>query len=112
LTFSAADARKLADKIKKKGGKDLKAVTQNLVDKVWAKEKPSRPNEPVIVLDLQYAGKGIGEKVEDVRKELEKKKSSGFLVCMLHHLTPRLHTWKLTGCSYARRSCLALQHPW
>jgi len=102
LTLSAADARKLAEKIKKKGGKDLKAVTQNLVDRVWAKGKPSRPNEPVIVLDLQYAGKGIGEKVEDVRKELEKKKSSGFLVCMLHNLASRLQIRKLTKISYAR----------
>lgn len=75
------DARKLLEKIKKKGGSTLKAISENLVDKVWGKDKPAKPQEPLRVLDLQYAGKGIGEKVDDLRKELEKKKSSGFIVC-------------------------------
>lgn len=78
----AADARKLAEKIKKKGGKDLVAIKDNLVDDVWGKDKPQRPNEPVNVLSLDYAGKEIGKKLEDLRKELEKKKCEGFLVCM------------------------------
>lgn len=84
--LTANDARKLAEKIKKKGGKDLKAVTQNLVDEVWGSDKPARPREPVRVLDLQFAGKGVGEKIEDVRKEMTKKKSSGFIVSMLDEI--------------------------
>jgi len=79
--ISLVDARKLLEKIKKKGGSTLKAISENLVDKVWGKDKPAKPQEPLRVLDLQYAGKGIGEKVDDLRKELEKKKSSGFIVC-------------------------------
>ncbi|KAF7525216.1 hypothetical protein G7054_g11162 [Neopestalotiopsis clavispora] len=76
-------AKKLADKIKKNGGKDLVAVTDNLVDRVWAQEKPSRPNEPVIVLDQKYAGKDVKSKLEELRTELEKKKLLGFVVSML-----------------------------
>ncbi|ETS75675.1 Xaa-Pro aminopeptidase P [Pestalotiopsis fici W106-1] len=76
-------AKKLADKIKKNGGKDLVAVTDNLVDRVWAQGKPSRPNEPVIVLDQKYAGKDVKSKLDELRTELEKKKLLGFVVSML-----------------------------
>lgn len=76
-------AKKLAEKIKKSGGKDLVAVTENLVDNVWAQDKPGRPNEPVLVLDEKFAGKDVRAKLTDLRKELEKRKSLGFVVSML-----------------------------
>ena len=82
-TLTAPEARKLAEKIKKKGGKDLVAIAENLVDKVWGEKKPARPNEPVMVLGQEYAGKTFQEKVEELRKELDKKKAAGFVVSML-----------------------------
>lgn len=84
--ITAPDARKLAEKIKKRGGQDLVAVEQNLVDEVWGKDRPPRPNEPVKVLDVKYAGKDVKTKLEELRKELEKKKSSGFIVSMLDEI--------------------------
>lgn len=75
-----ADARKLADKIKKKGG-SYKAVGENLIDRVWGKERPARPSNKVIVQPDKYAGKSFQDKLEDLRKELEKRKSAGFVVC-------------------------------
>ena len=59
------------------------AVPVNLVDQVWGAEKPARPSNPVIVLDEKYSGKGFALKIEAVRKELENKKSPGFVVSML-----------------------------
>jgi Xaa-Pro aminopeptidase len=79
---TGADARKLADKIKKKGG-EYKAVDENLVDLVWGKDRPDRPSEKVIVQPLKYSGKSFTDKIDDIRKELDKKKSSGFVVSML-----------------------------
>ncbi|KAF2474326.1 putative Xaa-Pro aminopeptidase P [Lindgomyces ingoldianus] len=79
---TAADARKLGDKIKKKGGK-YKAISENLIDLVWGEERPPRPCEPVRVQPLEYSGKSFQDKLEDVRKELEKRKSVGFVVSML-----------------------------
>ncbi|KAH6661263.1 peptidase M24, structural domain-containing protein [Truncatella angustata] len=79
-------ARKLAEKIKKSGGKDLVAVTENLVDKVWSQDKPARPNEQVNVLDGKFAGKDVKEKLVELRKELDKKKSLGFVVSMLDEI--------------------------
>ncbi|KAH0538599.1 hypothetical protein FGG08_004800 [Glutinoglossum americanum] len=78
----AADARKLSDKIKKRGGKALVGVQENLVDAVWGKDRPPRPNEAVKVLGIEFNGKKFEEKLEDLRKELEKKNSPGFIVCM------------------------------
>ncbi|KAL8692279.1 MAG: hypothetical protein Q9218_002672 [Villophora microphyllina] len=73
--ITAPEARKLAEKIKKKGGASLVGIKENLVDLVWGDERPSRPNEKVSVLDIKYAGKKFQEKVEDLRKELDKKKA-------------------------------------
>lgn len=85
-TITAPEGRKLADKIKKKGGKELVAIAENLVDQVWGKDKPARPNEPVRVLDLAYAGKKFHEKIDELRKELDKKKAAGFVVSMLDEI--------------------------
>lgn len=90
-----AEARKLTERIKKKGGAELVGVKANLVDLVWGDERPSRPNEKVSVLDIEYAGKNFEEKIEDLRKELDKKKSAGLIVCRLSISTrtylPELH---------------------
>ncbi len=71
----------MTEKIKQKGGGTLVGVDDNLVDAVWAGDKPARPNEKVKVLSQEFAGKTFQEKIEDVRKELEKKKSAGLVVC-------------------------------
>ena len=77
-----AEAKRLDEKIKKKGGTGLRAVEKNLVDQVWGKDRPPRPDEPVIVLDIQYTGKVFAEKIEELRAELKKKKKAGFVICM------------------------------
>ncbi|KAL6704581.1 hypothetical protein ACN47E_008091 [Coniothyrium glycines] len=82
---TAADARKLAAKIKKKGG-EYRAVDENLVDLVWGKHRPARPSENVIVQPVKYSGKSFHDKIDDLRKELEKKKSLGFVVSMLDEI--------------------------
>jgi Xaa-Pro aminopeptidase len=82
---TAADARKLADKIKKKGG-EYKAVDENLIDVVWGQERPARPSEKVHVQTLEYSGKSFTDKIDELRKELEKKKSLGFVVSMLDEI--------------------------
>ncbi|KAI9818502.1 MAG: hypothetical protein M1827_000561 [Pycnora praestabilis] len=84
--ITAPDARKLMEKIKKKGGGDLIGVKDNLIDLVWGKERPPRPNEKVKVLSKDFAGKSFDDKLEDLRKELDKKKSPGFIISMLDEI--------------------------
>jgi Xaa-Pro aminopeptidase len=84
--ITAPDARKLAEKIKRRGGQDLMAIEQNLVDWVWGSGRPPRPSEPVKVLGPQFSGKDVKTKLEDLRRELDKKKSSGFIISMLDEI--------------------------
>jgi Xaa-Pro aminopeptidase len=84
--ISAPEARKLSEKIKKSGGKELVAIEDNLVDIVWGSDRPPRPDNPVKLLEQKYAGKEISVKLDELRKELAKKKSSGFVVSMLDEI--------------------------
>ena len=84
--IAAPDARKLAEKIKANGGNSLVAVDENLVDLVWGSDRPAKPNQQVMLLDQKFAGKPMKAKLEELRKELEKKKSSGFVVSMLDEI--------------------------
>lgn len=61
-------------------------VAKNLVDEAWGEDKPPRPNNPVIVLSEEYAGQRFQDKIENLRKEIEKKKSLGFVVSMLDEI--------------------------
>lgn len=84
--ISSSTAEKLAEKIKEGGGAGLEAVKENLIDLVWGEERPARPTEPVVLHLQQYAGKDTSEKLAELRKELEKKKSKGFVVSMLDEI--------------------------
>ena len=76
-----AGARKLAETLEKNGS-SLVGIQSNLVDLVWGKDRPSRPQEKVRVHPVEYAGKPFQEKIAELRKELETKKKAGFVVCM------------------------------
>ena len=67
--------------VRKKGGAGLADIRTNLVDLVWGDARPIRPREQVKALPLEFAGKSFEEKIEDLRKELEKKKSAGLIIC-------------------------------
>lgn len=79
--ITATEARSLTKSLKK-GHAKLVGVEENLVDKIW-KDRPTRPAEQVIVLSTDYAGKDYREKLTDLRKELDKKKTAGMVVSML-----------------------------
>jgi Xaa-Pro aminopeptidase len=81
--LTSSTAEKLAESIKRKGGRDLAAITENLVDIVWAGDKPPRKHMPVNLLHQKYAGKDTRTKLEELRKELAKKQLDCFVVSML-----------------------------
>ncbi|KAF3915619.1 hypothetical protein ABW21_db0208316 [Orbilia brochopaga] len=84
VTF--ASAKSLEKKIQKKGGKELVAMTGNLIDQVWGNGRPKRPSEPVITLGGQFAGKDFVEKLEDLSKTLKKQKSHGVVLSGLDEI--------------------------
>ncbi|KAK1843735.1 xaa-pro aminopeptidase [Colletotrichum chrysophilum] len=84
--ITASIAKKLAEKIKRCGGSDLVALDENLVDLVWAKDRPARPKNPVVVLPETFSGKDVKSKLKDLRQDLEKKNSHAFVVSMLDEI--------------------------
>ena len=50
---------------------------------MWGDARPNRPEEKIKPLKLEFTGKPLSEKIEDLRKELEKKKSAGLVISML-----------------------------
>src|SRR5947209_434423 len=81
--ITAPDARKLSETLKKKAGSSLVGVRENLIDLVWGSDRPPQPKEKVLVLAEKYSGKKFQSKIEDLRKELEKKKAAGIIISML-----------------------------
>lgn len=59
------------------------SLPHNIVDLVWHKDRPSRPNATVSHLDTKYSGEGHVEKIARLREELRKKKAKGLVVTML-----------------------------
>ena len=49
---------------------------ENLVDQVWGGDRPAMPTSPFRVHPLEYAGKSITDKVEEIRDEMEDKKAT------------------------------------
>lgn len=85
-SHDTAAARKLAETLSKNGSSFV-GIEQNLVDLVWGVDRPSRPRELVKVHLEKYAGKSFQEKISDLRKELEKQKKAGIVICMVIFLS-------------------------
>lgn len=63
----------------------LVPISKNLVDEIWA-DKPKRPAEPIVVHE-KHAGKSMQDKLEEIRKELRKKKENwGMVIALLDEI--------------------------
>jgi len=84
--ITGAAAKKLSEKLKRGGGRELVPLDQNLIDLAWGSARPSRPSCPLIVLPDRSAGKSVSAKLSDLRQELSKKDYLGFVVSMLDEI--------------------------
>lgn len=76
-----ADTKSLESDLKDK--ESVLVPTENLVDKVWGKERPERPSNTVFPLEEKYAGKSIKDKIARLREQIQKKKASATVVTQL-----------------------------
>jgi Xaa-Pro aminopeptidase len=72
--ITASEAKRLAAACAKVGAK-LVPVTKNLIDQIWS-EQPSRPQNPLSVQPLQFAGRSVADKLKDMAMELSKAKAT------------------------------------
>ena len=49
----------------------LKAVSRNPVDRIWGRDRPAPPLEPVSVHPLKYAGRPATDKIADIQARLK-----------------------------------------
>ncbi|GAB4814313.1 hypothetical protein N2152v2_001359 [Parachlorella kessleri] len=64
-------------------GKHLVPLPVNLVDAVWATERPAAPQGALRVHSLEWAGRSVADKLEDLRKEMQGADAGALLVTML-----------------------------
>lgn len=69
-------------------GKRLVSV-QNLVDLVWT-DRPSRPLNKVLQHPIQYAGKAVADKLDDLRKEMADAGSDLLVITELDEVACKL----------------------
>ncbi|KIO20986.1 hypothetical protein M407DRAFT_132041 [Tulasnella calospora MUT 4182] len=68
----AADAKTIKDQLSPKSSQ-LVSIPTNLVDAVWASNRPSRPENSVFHLPVEYAGQSSEDKIAGIRKEIKEK---------------------------------------
>ena len=75
--FPQSDVKKLE---KSMGGKNIKFIDEyDLVGEIWT-DRPKVPKSKAFVHDVKYTGKTPREKIEEVRKEMDKKGAEYFLL--------------------------------
>lgn len=75
--FSVSDIKKLEEKLARKGIKLNKE--HDLLEGIWA-DRPDIPLNPVYSHDVVYAGKSTAEKINEIRREMNKKGVNYYLV--------------------------------
>lgn len=57
-------------------------LSSDLIDEVW-KDRPPNDATPVIVHPVEFAGRSVAEKINDLREKLQHEKASGIIVTAL-----------------------------
>ncbi|XP_069756195.1 xaa-Pro aminopeptidase 1 [Narcine bancroftii] len=78
----AHDQWKTLSKALKNAGHTLVPVKENLVDMIW-KEQPSRPCQPLLVMDLSYTGMSWQDKIVQQRAKMAEKNASWLVITAL-----------------------------
>jgi Xaa-Pro aminopeptidase len=66
----------------KNTGCAIEPIAENLVDLVWP-DQPAVPSNPVIPLDVKYAGRTIASKVAEIREQMRDKGTEVLVVSAL-----------------------------
>lgn len=82
--ISFAEVENIKELLNKKGNKaHVVPITNNLIDEIWGSERPSRPKQPIMILDDVYAGQTYKEKVTTLQAEIAKNNGTSFFVSAL-----------------------------
>jgi Xaa-Pro aminopeptidase len=82
---SLVDAENLKKSLEPRNS-ELVSFEKNLVDIVWAQERPARPKGKIFPLDIKYSGESSEDKLSRVREELNKKKVKAMVINLLDEI--------------------------
>lgn len=64
----------------------LVQTSTNLVDEVWKNRPPAETN-PVIIQPVEFAGRSVADKLEDLRERLMQEKAQGIIITALDEVS-------------------------
>lgn len=67
-------------------GAHFMPVPENLVDLVWANEKPMRSTDPIYLLDLKYSGESANSKIKRIQNHLEQTGATHLVISALDEI--------------------------
>jgi Xaa-Pro aminopeptidase len=75
-------------------GCTLKPVSQNLVDLVWGDAQPAAPQNKIIPLDIQYAGKSVSDKAREVRDKMLENNANVLVLTALDEIACKFSSFR------------------
>lgn len=102
--ISVADVRKF----RQQQNIQLEVMRENLVDQIWAEQRPKRPANPVLVHPLEFAGEDAGAKMKRLREKMEEQNAEVLVVCALDEVAckiPILGNFLFFKFSFISRIC-------
>lgn len=61
-------------------------IEENFIDIIWGDERPVRTSNPIFSLDLQFTGKNVLQKWQEVKKEMAAKRTQALVVSALDEI--------------------------
>ncbi|KAI9483859.1 MAG: peptidase M24, structural domain-containing protein [Benjaminiella poitrasii] len=83
--INAVDAHQLKLQLEPLGSQ-LVPINENLVDLAWGKDRPEAPKNKVFVQPIEYTGKSVNDKLEEVRGHIRDKNAYGVIVSALDEI--------------------------
>lgn len=69
----------------------MTAVKENLIDLVW-EDQPTYPTNPLLALDIEYAGKSVADKLKEIREKMKEQNSKVMVVTALDEIACKYST--------------------
>ena len=83
--ISVSEWNDLSQRLEKSNIK-LVGIKNNIVDIVWGFNRPDRPKQPIIPLEMRFTGKSWEDKVEEIQKQMIEKPADILILSALDNI--------------------------
>lgn len=86
FVHSVQSIKKYEEKLIEKKNITFKFLDHNIIDVLWGKQRPSKPNAPIRIHPLEYAGRSTQDKLKDIRLLLKESNADGLIISALDEI--------------------------